>query len=110
MQNEYFPVVYQTKKGHIFTFCSSSLAKAKGPNLYKGSIGNTAPAQVQIVSVRGGLCCAKGIVGAGSQHTSLEITGSPGKFLPLSRGARVVQSNPLASGDSRAAQGLGGVV
>lgn len=98
----YFPVSYQTKESYIFSFCSTFLAKAKGPELYKCPIGNIIPAQVQI-SARGDLCCARGMSGRVTPDKPVEITGSPGKYLSLSHGPRVVQSNPLASGDSGAA-------
>lgn len=43
-------------------------------------------------------------------YKPMAIIGRPGKLLSLSHCPRVVQSNPVASEDSRAAQGLGGVV
>lgn len=48
------------KKRSYLNFCSSFLAKAKGPE-HKVSAGKTIPADI---SGRGGLCCAEGV----SQH------------------------------------------
>lgn len=92
MQNEYFAVAYQTKKGYIFTFCSSFLAKVKGPELYKGSAGNTIPAQVQIVSVRGGLCCAESMSGQGQ---SIQAYGDNRQTREVSVTVTLPQSCPV---------------
>lgn len=96
-----------TKPGRIFTVCSSILDKANGPELYKCSMGNIISAEVQIISVSAVQSVRQGRVTA---YKPVEIISSLGKFLSPSHGPRVVQSNPSASGDSRAAQGLGGVL
>lgn len=84
MPNERFPAAYQGEKVSYLNFCSSFLAKAKGPE-HKVSVGKNYSGSSTDVSGRGGLCCTEGVSRQGHSgdnwqpsEVSVTVTEPPG--------------------------------